>query len=94
MWNKLPRDAVKVRVARPSVLSPSDELFHAYKEGGIKWEEFETRFRHEILGNPEALRELRRLRDLSSRKDVYLICYEKEYPCHRFILLDLIKGLP
>ena len=26
MWNKLPTDAIKVRVARPSVLSASKEL--------------------------------------------------------------------
>lgn len=91
MWNKLPPDAVKVRVARPSVLSPSIELFHDYKQGRITWQEFEVRFRKEIVSNPKAVAELKRLKELSQEKDVYLICYEKSYPCHRFILMDLIK---
>ena len=93
MWNKLPNDAIKVRVARPSVLSASKELLYDYKKGRITWQEFEVRFRKEILSNPAAIAELKRLKELSSKKDVYLICYEKNYPCHRFILIDLINGL-
>ena len=93
MWNKLPADAVKVRVARPSVLSPSLELLHDYKDGRITWQEFEARFRKEIANNPKAIAELRRLTQLSQEKDVYLICYEKSYPCHRFILMDLINEM-
>lgn len=93
MWNKLPSDAIKVRVARPSVLSPSKELFYDYKEGRINWREFENRFRKEIISSPKAIAELKRLKELSQEKDVYLICYEKNYPCHRFILIDLIKEL-
>ncbi len=93
MWNKLPNDAIKVRVARPSILSASNELFNNYKQGCISWKEFESRFRKEIMSNPKAIAELKRLRELSLEKDVYLICYEKEYPCHRFILIDLIKEL-
>jgi uncharacterized protein YeaO (DUF488 family) len=93
MWNKLPHDVIKVRVARPSVLSASKELLYDYKEGRISWQEFENRFRKEILSNPKAVAELKRLKELSQEKDVYLICYEKSYPCHRFILIDLIKDL-
>ena len=93
MWKKLPVDAVKVRVARPSVLSPSLGLFHMYREGRISWEAFDTLFRKEVLGNPKAVAELKRLKQLSLEKDVYLICYEKTFPCHRFILLDLMKTL-
>ena len=93
MWNKLPKDAIKVRVARPSVLSASKELLYDYKEGRINWQEFENRFRKEITNNTKAIAELKRLKILSQEKDVYLICYEKNYPCHRFILIDLIKEL-
>jgi hypothetical protein len=32
MWNTLPHDAVKVRVARLSVLSASKELLNNYKK--------------------------------------------------------------
>ena len=38
--------------------------------------------------------ELKRLKELATDNDVYLICYEKNYPCHRFILIDLINVLP
>jgi uncharacterized protein YeaO (DUF488 family) len=93
MWKKLLNDAIKVRVARPSVLSASKVLFDDYKKGEINWDEFEIRFRKEILSNQKAMVELKRLKQLSQEKDVYLICYEKEYPCHRFILVDLIKEL-
>jgi uncharacterized protein YeaO (DUF488 family) len=93
MWNKLPSDALKVRVARPSVLGPSLELLHDYKEGRITWLVFEARFRKELENNPKAQAELKRLKELSRTKDVYLICYEKTYPCHRFILLDLLKEM-
>lgn len=93
MWKKLPDDAIKVRVARPSILSPSTELFYTYKERRITWKEFEKRFRLEIRRNPKAVKELERLKELSHEKDVYLICYEKTYPCHRFILLDLMNEL-
>ncbi|MBN2600100.1 MAG: DUF488 domain-containing protein [Candidatus Thermoplasmatota archaeon] len=94
MWNTLSPDAVKIRVARPSVLSASKELLTDYKTGRITWQEFETRFRKEITTNSKALAELKRLKALSQQKDVYLICYEKNPPCHRFILLDLIRELP
>jgi len=93
MWNKLPHDAIKVRVARPSVLSASKELLNDYKKERITWQEFEARFRKEIRSNPKAMAELKRLKGLSQEKDVYLICYEKNYPCHRFILIDLINEL-
>lgn len=93
MWNKLPTNAVKVRVARPSILSASEGLLHDYKEGRISWKKFEERFRKEILSNQRAVAELKRLKELSEEKDVYLICYEKNYPCHRFILMDLIREI-
>ncbi|MFA5103253.1 MAG: DUF488 domain-containing protein [Candidatus Thermoplasmatota archaeon] len=94
LWNTLPPEAVKIRVARPSVLSASKELFTDYKTGKITWQEFEKRFRTEITTNPKAMAELKRLKALSQQTDVYLICYEKNPPCHRFILLDLIRELP
>ncbi len=94
MTKKLPADAVKVRVARPSVLSASKELISDYKKGRITWKEFETRFRKEIHNNPKAIVELQRLQARPQEKDVYLICYQKNYPGHRFIFLDLINEIP
>jgi uncharacterized protein YeaO (DUF488 family) len=93
-WKNLPADSIKVRVARPSILSASKDLLTTYKSGRITWDAFETRFRKEIQGNPTAVAELYRLKELSKTNDVYLICYEKTPPCHRFILMDLINELP
>ena len=94
-WKNIPNDGTtyKVRVARPSILSPSKELLEDYKKGLIDWLEYEKRFRKEILNNPKAMNELSILKTISNFKDVYLICYEKEYPCHRFILMDIINDL-
>jgi uncharacterized protein YeaO (DUF488 family) len=93
MWNTLHHDAIKVRVARPSVLSASKELLNNYKKRRITWQEFEARFGKEIRINPKTMVELKRIKGLTQEKEVYLICYEKNYPCHRFILIDLINKL-
>jgi len=34
-WKKYPKNEVKVRVARPSVLAPSKELLKDFKEGKV-----------------------------------------------------------
>jgi len=94
-WKNIPDDGTtyKVRVARPSILSPSKELLDDYKKGIIDWIEYEKRFRKEIINNPKAMNELSILKTISKFKDVYLICYEKKYPCHRFILMGIIKEM-
>ena len=84
---------LRVRVARPSELAPSKELLADWKDRRINWSEFEARFRKQILSNPEALKLLREIKELATKTDVYLYCYEKHPPCHRFILIDLIRGL-
>jgi len=89
----LPEEAVKIRVSRPSVLGPSKGLLLDYKQGKVIWQEFERRFRKEILNKPSAMTRLGYISALADKKDVYLICYEKEYPCHRFILIDIIQEL-
>lgn len=43
------------------------------------------------MDNPACIAIMREIKKLAEAKDVYLICYEKEYPCHRFLLLDMIK---
>jgi len=92
-WRNLPKEAIKIRVARPSVLAPSKELLRDWKEGRITWGEYEERYRQEILSNPKAVRKLLEIKALAEEKEVYLLCYEREPPCHRFILIELIEGL-
>lgn len=91
-WSRYAKDEVKIRVARPSVLAPSERLLKRWKGGKIDWAEYERRFREEILSNP-AVAKLREIKKLAEEKDVRLICYEKNPPCHRFILIDMVREL-
>jgi len=90
-WKKYPEDEVKIRVARPSILGPSKRLLQDYKENGLSWAEYTTRYIAEILASPRALKQIEDIIELSKTKTVRLICYEKSPPCHRFILMDMIK---
>ena len=54
---------------------------------------FEERYRKKVTSNPEILHKLREMKKLSEEKDVYLYCYCGKKPCHRFILLDIIKKM-
>lgn len=92
-WKKYPEDEIKIRVARPSILGPSKELLAGAMSGRVDWPEYERRFRAEILGNEKAMAKLKEIKELAEKKDVRLICYEKNPPCHRFILMDLIAKL-
>jgi len=93
LWKKYPTDEVKIMVARPSVLSPSKVLLEDYRNGRIDWAEYERRFRKEIRSNREALVKLVDIWCLAKESDVRLMCYEKNPPCHRFVLMDLVKEM-
>ncbi len=92
-WKNYPDDEVKIRVARPSILSPSKELLHDFKENGISWDEYSTRFIEEIVNNPKARAKIYEILGLLKTTNVRLICYEKNPPCHRYILFDMINTL-
>lgn len=89
-WKKYPKNEIKIRVARPSILAPSKKLLKDYKEGKINWQEYSKRYYEEIFGNPKAIEKIKEIAKISLNKDVRLICYEKEYPCHRFLLMEII----
>jgi len=90
-----PQDEIKIVVTRTakSVLSPSWNLINDYKTGRINWEEYTERF-IQAMNNPTCQTELQRIKELARDRTVRLICYEKQYPCHRFILLKLLEDLP
>jgi uncharacterized protein YeaO (DUF488 family) len=70
---------------------PSRQLLKAYRDG-LSWEEFERRYRDEILlERPHVLDELRALE--AEHGDVTLLCFERMPPaehCHRLVLRDLL----
>jgi uncharacterized protein YeaO (DUF488 family) len=90
----LPKDAVKIVVTRSAghMLSPSKALLWDYKNGKIDWTGYVKTFYRE-MDNPACAAIMREIKKIAETRDVFLLCYEKEYPCHRFLLLDMIKKL-
>jgi hypothetical protein len=54
---------------------------------------FDERYRKKILSNLKLLHALKKIKELSEIKDVYLYCYCGKSPCPRFILMDLIRRM-
>ena len=94
VMKSLPEDAVKVVVTRTAghVLSPSKGLLWDYKKGRINWEQYVERFRQE-MNNDICIVEMRKIKEIARVRDVYLVCYENRFPCHRFLLIDMINKL-
>ena len=71
--------------------APSRDLLKAYHDG-LSWDEFERRYREEILSQrPEVLDKLRSL--WAEHHSVTLLCFERVPPaehCHRFVLMDIL----
>lgn len=90
----LPANAVKIVVTRSAghILSPSDMLLWDYKKGRINWDKYVERFKNE-MNNDLCIAVMRKIKWEAKAKDIYLICYEKTYPCHRFLLIDMINQL-
>ncbi len=83
---------IDVTCSAGSVLSPSWTLLNAYKAKKIDWDGYISGFMHE-MDNPECKAEMLRIGELARTKDVYLVCFERVGNCHRFLLVDIIKGL-
>jgi hypothetical protein len=91
---KMDTGAVIINVTRRagSILSPSWTLLNAYKAKKIDWDGYISGFMRE-MDNPECKAEMLRIGTLAKTKDVYLVCFERVGNCHRFLLVDMIKGL-
>ena len=72
-------------------LSPSETLLREYKSGRVTWDKFRSRFLGELT--EESWNTLHSLVDRSFKENVCLICYERDFPCHRFILIELLIDL-
>ena len=92
-WKKYTEDEIKIRVARPSPLSPSKTLLNDWKNKLITWDEYEERFVDEIIDSEKAQNKIKEILELLKTNNVRLMCYEKNPPCHRFILRDMIRVL-
>jgi uncharacterized protein YeaO (DUF488 family) len=72
-------------------LSPNEPLLKEYKAGKLSWGRFRSRFLKELTD--ESWNTLQSLAERSRKENICLICYERDFPCHRFILLELLMGL-
>ncbi len=89
----LPKGALIMKVTRTEghPLSPSWDLLNDYKSNKITWDEFTIRFKREMNVCSFCQTMMKNIKELAKTKDVYLCCYEKNPPCHRFLLMDMIK---
>lgn len=72
-------------------LAPSTLLLSEYKAGRMTWETYEKHYREE-MHKPKPRRLIHFYAEESRRgKVIRLLCIERYYPCHRFILQDIIK---
>jgi len=92
-WRNYPKDEIKIRVARPSILAPSKVLLEDWKQRKITLDEYTVRFSEEVFSNIDAFTFLIKIRDLSSEKNVRLMSYEKEPLYHTPILKGMILML-
>lgn len=66
-------------------LDPIDAHNQAYEDVN-----FEERFNKNFLSNKNAIEELKEIKKLSEKEDVYLVCFEKPpKKCHRLLLQKL-----
>ena len=72
-------------------LSPSESLLRDYKSGKLTWDQLWSQYISELTD--KSWDTLLALAKRSESENVCLICYEKDFPCHRFILLGLLMDL-
>ncbi len=84
------------RFAPPGLLfkpefAPSAVLLTDWKAGLNTWEEYETRYRAE-MDDPLIQRRIMQYTERVNSAQVHrFLCFEKEYPCHRFLLKAIIE---
>lgn len=95
LWdaNKLPKDAIKFKVARPSVLGVPKDLWVKFMNREISFDEYAEKYINWAWRSPKARERIKLIARRVKRnkvKDVYLGCYCRDYPCHRFALLSFM----
>jgi uncharacterized protein YeaO (DUF488 family) len=75
-------------------LNPSEEVKKNARLYAWNLTNYEERFRQEIAGRHEAQAELHRIL-ARARQGFTILLYsrEKDWPCHRFLLLDILRAM-
>jgi uncharacterized protein YeaO (DUF488 family) len=73
-------------------LGPTPDLLQALDARQISWPAFAGAYRTQLSTVPTSIEALATLRDLEHRSGrVTLFCHERQPPCHRFVLLELLQ---
>ncbi len=73
------------------LLAPSRKLLEDWNEDRIKWKEYVERYFQQLYDDQRARNFLKEVISLSMEKNVWLVGLEKDYPCHRFLLKQIVE---
>lgn len=76
-----------------SPLAPSQDLLRDWNEDRIVWKEYVERYYQELKTKKEVDPLIAKIADLAAQEDVWLVCMEREYPCHRFLVKQVIERI-
>lgn len=100
-WQKLKAEGTHIefvtQTAHSALAPPRDLLddWNATNKTLQDWQDINYRERYysHIEGSEKAQLRLEELREIeSSGTDVCVVCYEKDFPCHRFYVLEMFVG--
>jgi hypothetical protein len=72
---------------------PSQDLLSDWNQDRIVWKDYVERYYQELKDNREVARLIQEIADLAAREDVWLVSMEREYPCHRFLVKQIIERI-
>jgi len=74
-----------------SPLAPSRALLEDWNNDRIRWKEYVEKYFLQLYHDQRADSLLKEIISLSMERDVWLVGLEKNYPCHRFLLKQIIE---
>jgi hypothetical protein len=72
-------------------LTPGHVLLEDWNENRIRWKEYVERYFQQLYNDQRAGSLLQEIISLSMERDVWLVGLEKDYPCHRFLLKQIVE---
>ena len=82
---------VRKKGKRTTPFAPSRKLLEDWNEDRITWKEYVERYFQQLYHDQEAMNLLEEVIFLSMERDVWLVGLEKDYPCHRFLLKQIVE---
>jgi uncharacterized protein YeaO (DUF488 family) len=76
-----------------SPLAPSRELLKDWNQDRIVWKDYVERYYQQLRENKAATSLIEEIAHLAAREDVWLVCMERGYPCHRFLVKEIVEKM-